>query len=155
MKLFFLFTFLIFSTQAFSENNSYNEYCQFDSPKGEVIFHKRIYWSGNHMVLMSDIPGIDDYPSVYLHGSEVRDYDDPVNGEEVMVFSLINDFNKVILPYDDGCWQGFTAEFERAVKIEDLKPIITKVLNFKKNDQLQLKCSYEHLEISGDRCDEF
>ena len=155
MKIFLLLLiFMTFSTQAFSKHNYYDEYCQFDSPKGVITLYKRIYWLEHHMSLISDVPGLDNYPSVYLPGNEAPDNDDPVNGEEVMTFSEISDFNKVTTPYDDGCWEGFTTKFERVVKIEDLKPIVTEAINFRKNDHLQMKCNYEHLEISGDKCDE-
>lgn len=154
MKALFFIIFLSSSSHAFSKHNYYNEYCQFDTIQGEVNLHKSHYWLGHHIILISDLPGIDDYPEVYLPGSEASVDINPTNGKEAIVFSTLSDFNVETTPYDDGCWQGFTARFERTVKIKDLKPAVSGILSLKKNDELNLKCNYEHLVMMGDKCDE-
>jgi hypothetical protein len=149
----FLSTPLFFSGQAFSKHNYFNEYCSFESNKGEIGLHKSNYWDGYHMILNSEVPGIDNYPEVYLPGEEGSG-EDPVNGNEAIVFSVLRDFNQETTPYDDGCWQGFTKKFERTVKVEHVSPSVSEILILKKQDELEIVCNYEHLVMTGDICDE-
>lgn len=149
----FLFSSL-YSTQAFCIHNYYSESCRLDSIQGEVSLYKRNYWLGHHMVLISDAPGIDDYTEVYLPSDDDSDEADPITGLESMVFLKARDFNLIKTPYDDGCWQGFTAAFERSVQVDDLKPIVSEILGIKKGDVLHMSCTYDHLEITGPHCDD-
>jgi hypothetical protein len=152
MKIFFLMLLLSFSSQAFSKHNWYEETCQFQSVKGEINLYKRNYWEGMHLIITSDFPELDHYDEVYLPGSE-GSKDDSVKGDEVIVFSSVEDSNEVKQPYNDGCWQGFTKHFDRKVKVEQSADKIKEILDIKSGDELTMKCGYEHLEMLGDACD--
>ncbi|MGZ3809901.1 MAG: hypothetical protein ACXVCE_17585, partial [Bacteriovorax sp.] len=120
MKTLFVLFLLSLSSQAFSKHNYYSETCTFDSIKGYISLYKRFYWEGFHSVITSDVPGLDTYSEVYLPGSEGGG-DDAIKGDEAIVFSEAKDSNEVRKSYDDGCWQGFTASFDRSVKIKNIR----------------------------------
>lgn len=142
---------LTFSTQAFCIHNYFDETCSFNSKKGEIFLYKREYWDGYHSVLNSDIPGLDDYPEVFLPGKEGTG-DDKVTGDEAIIFSDVVDTNEKKEPYDDGCWKGFNATLDRKVKIEKIKSNVQNILEINSGDELTMKCSYEHLVVLGDAC---
>jgi hypothetical protein len=132
-------------------HNYYEETCVFTSKNEPVFLYKRNYWDGYHSVLRSDIPGLEDYPEVFLKGEEGSG-EDKVKGDEAIVFSDVNDSNEDVVPYDDGCWRGFTKSFDRFVKIQSLRPDVQNILEMYSGDQINMKCSYDHLEILGDAC---
>lgn len=154
MKIIILALSFLFSAQVFSKHNYYNQYCRFDSIQGEISLYKMFYFEGHHMTLISDAPGLDDYPEVYMPGEESEGSADSIEGGESMVFTVLKDINVQNESYDDGCWQGFIRKFERIVKIESLTPPVSEILNLKADDEIHMYCNYEHLVISGDKCDE-
>lgn len=154
MKQLLFLSMLLFSSQAFCKRNFYDETCKFDSTQGEISLYKRYYWQGAHTILISDAPGIDNYPYVYLPGSEGDVASDPETGEEVIVFGAVRDTQVVQTPYDDGCWQGYTAQFNRSVKIQKLKPMTSEVLHLKLGDEVNMICNYNHMIISGPHCND-
>jgi hypothetical protein len=153
MKTFLFLIICSLSSPAFSMHNYFQETCAFDSSKGEIKLYKRDYWEGYHSIITSDIEGLDDYQEVFLPGNEGSG-DDKVRGDEAMVFTNVSDKNLVKEPYDDGCWQGFNASFDRTVKVKTLKKDVQGILKINPGDALSMKCSYEHLVISGEHCDD-
>lgn len=147
-----IFLFCLFiSSQAFSKHNYFDERCIFHSSKGDILLYKYRYWDGFHMVINSDLEGLDDYPDIFLPADEGSG-DDIINGNEAIIFSDIKDSNIIKVPYNDGCWQGFTATLDRGIKIDAIKLNIQSILKLYPNDKLSLKCTYEHLILSGDYC---
>ncbi len=153
MKISLIFFFLLLSAPAFSMRNYFSETCHIDTKKDDIALYKYDYWDGYHSILNSDIPGIDNYPEVYLPGSEGSG-DDKVTGKEVIVFSNVTDTNVTQTPYDDGCWKGYNMAFDRTAKIVNASSDIQKFLNFHPGDLITMKCSYEHLVIMGDACNQ-
>lgn len=154
MKLTAVILSMLFSTQVFSQKNYFTERCHFNSIQGEMSLYKKYYWEGHHMTLISDVEGIDDYPSVYLKTPEASEAEiDPVTGHEVMVLSIVRELKKIVVPYSDGCWNGQNTELDRMVKIDEIIPHAEDILGMKKGDELQLKCFYEHLEMTDRPCD--
>lgn len=154
MKLTIVILSMLFSTQAFSQKNYYTERCHFDSIQGEMSLYKQYYWEGHHMTLISDVEGIDNYPSIYLKTPETRGGEiDPITGQEVMVLSIVRELKKMVVPYSDGCWEGHNTELERMIKIDEITPHGQDILGLQKGEEFKLKCFYEHLEMTDRPCD--
>lgn len=154
MKLIIVFLLMLFSTQAFSQKNYFTERCHFDSNQGELSLYKKYYWKSHHMTLISDVEGMDDYPSIYLKTPEAEGNQiDPITGEEAMVLSIVRELKKIVIPYSDGCWKGKNTEVERIIKIDEIQPHAQDILGLKRGDEFHLKCFYEHLEMSDRPCD--
>lgn len=143
---------LTFSSQAFCIHNYFQETCSFETIKGEMSLYKRNYWEGSHMMITSDLPGLDQYDEVFMPGPEAKD-DDSARGDEAIVFGTITDINIVREEYDDGCWQGFTKTFDRHVKVESSSEKIKDILSINSGDEFTMKCGYEHLVTLGGACD--
>lgn len=152
MKTLVLLLALMTSLNAYSKHNYYQENCTFESLKGDIDLYKMNYWDGRHMLITSDLPGLDHYDQVWVPGEEGSG-DDVINGSEAILFSVLSDTKAVKEPYDDGCWRGFTRSFDRRVRVESSVVKIQEILNLNPGDELTMKCRYEHLEVLGDACD--